>query len=69
MVYASFRRIIALLQALPEMSLPEIRGMAELLRRALAGTEWEQLQRLVAVRLVVTRLRPYLNAYASHYLA
>lgn len=36
------------LQAIPDISLTEMRGLSELLRRILAGTEWDKLKQLIA---------------------
>jgi len=43
----SVTKAMSVLRTLPDMDLNEMRGMAELMRRALAGTEWDKLKRLV----------------------
>jgi len=58
-------KTMSLLKGLPEMNLTELRGIAELLRRALAGTEWNQLKRLVAEINAGGDLRDFLKRMAS----
>ena len=47
--FSLLSRAMSVLRTLPDMDLNEMRGMAELMRRALAGTEWDKLKRLVGV--------------------
>jgi len=43
----SVGKLMKMMQAMPDMSLKEMRGLAELLRRALTGTEWDKLKELI----------------------